>query len=172
MPAPVCRQPRCDELAAALAIQRAAFGRADEAALVDRLRQSGDDPCEWLADVDGQVVGHVMYSRVRIEHGDGGCALGLAPLAVLPTWQRRGIGGALVRHSLDALRRAGKARCVVVLGDPAYYTRFGFAPAAQVGLHDVYGGGGSFMALALHAGGCAGCHGRVDYAPAFDLLTE
>lgn len=171
MPAATLRPPQPHERESTLAVQRAAFGRDDEAALVARLRQAGHDRYEWLADVRGTIVAHVVYSPVRVEHGDAAHALGLAPLAVLPAWQRRGIGSALVRHSLDALRHAGATRFVVVLGEPAYYARFGFAPASRAGLHDVYGGGDAFMALALQDDGFRGSHGRVDYAPAFDLLA-
>ncbi|MDO1529035.1 N-acetyltransferase [Fulvimonas sp. R45] len=165
-------RPEPRELEAALAVHRAAFGRDDEARLVHRLREAGDDALEWLAEADGQVVGHVAYSPVRIEHGDDGCALGLAPVGVLPAWQRRGVGRALIEASLDALRQGGRTSLVVVLGDPAYYARFGFAPASAAGLHDTYGGGDAFMARALRPGALDGRHGRVDYAPAFDLLGE
>jgi putative acetyltransferase len=163
-------RPEPREREAALAVHRAAFGRDDEALLVQRLREAGDDALEWLAEAGGQVVGHVAYSPVRIKHGDDGHAVGLAPLGVLPAWQRRGIGRALVEASLDALRQDGRTSLVVVLGDPAYYARIGFAPAAAAGLHDSYGGGDAFMALALRADGLDGRRGRVDYAPAFDLL--
>ncbi|HKR76881.1 MAG TPA: N-acetyltransferase [Rhodanobacter sp.] len=166
------QRPGSQDLEAALAVHRAAFGRDDEARLVQRLRDDGDSALEWLAEVDGQVVGHVAYSPVRIEHGDDGRALGLAPVGVLPAWQRRGIGRALVDASLAALRQDGQTPLVVVLGDPAWYVRSGFTPASAAGLHDIYGGGDAFMALALHPGGLDGRRGRVDYAPAFDLLTE
>lgn len=157
-----------EEWAATLAIERAAFGRDDEADLVRRLREAGDNAVEWIAEADGEIVGHVLYSPVRIEHGEDGGALGLAPVGVLPAWQRRGIGHALIQASLDALRQAGHYSLLVVLGEPGYYTRFGFAPASRAGLHDTYGGGDAFMALPLQPGGR---HGRVNYAPAFDLLT-
>lgn len=155
-----------------MAVHRAAFGRDDEAVLVRHLQQAGDIRYELLAELHGEVVAHGVYSAVRIEHGDDGRVVGLAPVGVLPAWQGRGIGSALIRQSLDALRAADIIRAVVVLGDPAYYTRFGFAPASQAGLHDIYGGGDAFMALALQPGGLDGYRGRVNYAPAFDLLTE
>jgi putative acetyltransferase len=155
-----------------MAIHRVAFGRDDEAVLVRHLREAGDSAYELLADADSEVIAHVAYSSVRIEHGDDGRVLGLAPLGVLPAWQGQGVGSALVRQSLDALRAAGTVRAVVVLGEPAYYTRFGFTPASLAGLHDTYGGGDAFTALALQAGGLDGYSGRVDYAPAFDLITE
>ena len=159
------------ERAATVAIERAAFNRDDEANLVQHLREAGDVAAEWVAEADGEIVGHVLYSPVRIEQGEDGRTLGLAPVGVLPAWQRRGIGHALIRASLDALRQDGHYALVVVLGEPAYYARFGFAPALRAGLHDIYGGGDAFMALALQPGGLEGRHGRVDYAPAFGLLT-
>ncbi|RDI98481.1 N-acetyltransferase [Dyella solisilvae] len=166
------RPPRPDELPAILAVHRAAFGRDDEAALVQHLRNDGDSAFEVLAEADGEVIAHVAYSPVSIEHGNDGRALGLAPVAVTPAWQHRGVGSALVRRSLDELRDASDARAVVVLGEPAYYARFGFSPASLAGLHDTYGGGDAFMAQALRPGGLDGYHGRVDYARAFALLTE
>lgn len=171
---PTIRPPRPepDELDAILAVHSAAFDREDEAQLVCRLHDAGDNAFELLAETHGQTVGHVLFSPVRIEHGDDGHVLGLAPVGVLPAWQRHGIGSLLIRQALEALRTAGTVRGVVVLGDPAYYTRFGFAPASRSGLHDIYDGGDAFMALALQSGGLDGYRGRVDYALAFDLLTD
>ncbi|WP_430387582.1 GNAT family N-acetyltransferase [Dyella sp. 20L07] len=166
------RPPRPDELDQTMAVHRAAFGRAGEAELVQHLRQAGDSAFELLAEADGVIVGHVAYSPCRVEHGDDGRVLGLAPIGVLPAWQAHGVGSALIRQSLDMLREAGKVRVVVVLGDPAYYVRFGFEPASRSDLHDTYGGGDAFMALALRPDGFHGYRGRVDYAPAFDLLTD
>lgn len=161
-----------NDLAESLAIEREAFARADEADLVQRLRDEGNSALEWVAEANGALVAHVLYSPVRIEHGDDGRVLGLAPVGVRPAHQRQGIGDALIRQSLDALRAASRARAVVLLSDPAYYTRFGFVPASRHGLHDIYGGGDAFMALALQPAGLEGYRGRVDYAPAFDLLSE
>ncbi|GAB3787019.1 GNAT family N-acetyltransferase [Dyella agri] len=171
---PVLRRlrPGPQDLEATLAVHRAAFGRDDEAWLLQRLREAGDNTLEWLAEADGQVIGHVAYSPIRIEQGDDGRALGLAPVGVLPAWQRRGIGRALIDASLAALRQDGQTPLVVVLGDPAWYARSGFTPASVAGLHDIYGGGDAFMAQALRPNGLDGRRGRVDYAPAFDLLTE
>lgn len=160
------------EATTALDVERAAFGRDGEAALVQRLREDGAATAEWVAEVDGAIVGHVLYSPVSIEHGGDGSALGLAPVGVLPAWQRQGIGRALIEASLEALRQNARHALVVVLGDPDYYARFGFAPASRVGLHDIYGGGDAFMALALRPDGLDGPRGRVNYAPAFDLLTD
>jgi putative acetyltransferase len=167
------RQPRTsqDEQQAILDVHRAAFDREDEARLVQQLCLAGRNRFERLAEQDGQIVAHVLFSPVRIAQGDDGKVLGLAPMAVVPAWQRRGMGAALLRESLQALRSAD-FRAVVVLGDPAYYSRFGFAPASQQGLIDTYGGGDAFMALALREGALDGYRGQVDYAPEFANLTD
>jgi putative acetyltransferase len=169
---PAIRAPDPDELDGILAVHRQAFGREDEAQLVRRLQVDGDLRFHRLAEADGTVVAHVAFSPVRIAQGDDGRVLGLAPMAVLPDWQCRGVGSALLRESLDTLRQEGRARAVVVLGDPAYYGRFGFMPASSAGLNDIYGGGDAFMVLALQPDGLAGYRGQVNYAPAFASLAE
>jgi putative acetyltransferase len=167
------RQPHqsIDERKAILAIHRAAFGREDEARLVEQLCASGSNSFERLAEQDGEIIAHVLFSPVRVKHGDDGKALGLAPVGVLPDWQRRGVGTRLIEDALRDLR-ATPFRFVVVLGDPAYYRRFGFVPASNHGLHDTYGGGNAFMALTLREGALDGYRGQVDYAPEFAALTD
>ena len=135
------------------------------------LRAAGRAVFERLAERDGDVAGHALFSPVRIAHGDDGLALGLAPMAVAPAWQRRGVGTALLQGSLRELSETPH-RAIVVLGDPAFYGRFGFRSAARAGLHDTYGGGDAFMILALREGGLDGYRGRVDYAPEFASLSD
>jgi putative acetyltransferase len=167
------RQPLTDtaEREAILAVHRAAFGRNDEAGLVEQLYAAGRNAFERVAEQDGDIIAHVLFSPIHIEHGDDGRVLGLAPMAVAPDWQRCGVGTQLVQDALQALSTS-PFRSIVVLGDQAYYQRFGFVPASSYDLHDSYGGGDAFMALALHEGALDGYRGQVDYAPEFANLSD
>jgi putative acetyltransferase len=160
------RAVRPRDLAAVGRVHREAFGGNGEAGLVAALHAAGQATLSLLGETDDDIVAHVLFSPVDVEHGDTSGLLGLAPVAVRPSHQHRGLGSELVRAGLDAARRAGAA-AVVVLGEPAYYARFGFRPASGFGLHDVYGGGDAFMALELQPDALRDCRGRIDYAPAF-----
>lgn len=146
-----------------------AFGQDAEAKLVARLRAAGCLTCELVAEEDGGIVGHIAFSPVRIDLNAGDSHWwGLAPLAVAPAWQRRGVGAALVRAGLDTASRAD-ATLVVVLGEPAYYGRFGFTPAERLQLGCVYEVPGEyFMAWQPHAAVLPS--GTVHYDAAFDGL--
>ena len=128
------------------ALVRAAFGRADEAVLVDRLRADGDTLFERVAVEQGDVVGHVLYSRLRVDRYDLYASLG--PLAVDPAHHRRGVGSALVRASLEIAREFG-CHGVLLLGAPAYYGRFGFSSSATAQVKGPFSGRSAFQALAL-----------------------
>jgi tRNA (guanine37-N1)-methyltransferase len=146
-----------------------AFPTDAEARLVERLLAGHDVIFSILAEAGGEVVGHVLCSRMT--HADGGSVrglVGLAPLAVLSGARRRGIGRALVR---EALRQASEHRvaAVFVLGDPDYYGPLGFAPASEHGLTSKYDAGDAFL-VHLPPGRSAPPPGRVAYAPAFDGL--
>lgn len=156
------------------AVLVAAFPTSVEANLVHALREDGALATSLLAQDDGAVVGHVAFSPVTLE-GVAVRATGLGPVAVAPRHQRRGVAAALIEAGLATRRAAGDA-VAVVLGDPAYYARFGFRPAREVGLVDTYGGGDAFQALVLSDGpGAAalraGASRRVvRYASAFDAV--
>ena len=114
-------------------VNLAAFPSAEEADLVDALRASDawiDGLSIVAADSDGTVVAHALLTRC---HVDGAPALALAPCAVLPHVQRTGAGSAAIHAGLDAARALGE-NLVIVLGHPAYYPRFGFAPASAFGI--------------------------------------
>src|SRR5262245_28599130 len=145
-----------------------AFPTRAEARLVDALRASRRLVVSLVAEEAGEIVGHVALSPVSAGASRGG--LGLAPLAVASGCRRRGVGDALVRGGLDASRRAGCA-FVVVLGEPAYYERFGFTVASGWGLVDQYGAGSAFQVLELRPGGVPRGAGLVRYAEEFALLS-
>lgn len=148
-----------------------AFGRTAEAELIDALREGGHVAVSLVAEVEGSVVGHILMSSVAIESPSRRIqALSLAPLAVLPECQRRGVGTALVEAALDAGRQLG-ARIVVVLGHPGLYSRFGFRPELAQQLSSPFGGGESWMALELLPGSLAGVEGTVEYPPPFQTLA-
>ena len=148
------------------AVHCAAFNDTYEAAVVAGLRDGGFAIASLVARVDGQVAGHVMFSRMTVLV-DGRCvpAAALAPLAVDEKWRRLGLGGKLVEAGLAACRDAGM-HCVVVLGEPAYYRRFGFSLQAMAHLRTPYGPG-KLMALELLPGALAGTAGEVRYPAPF-----
>ncbi len=153
------------------AIECAAFGSREEADLVDRLR---DGAALWLSHVavDGdEIVGHAAYSMVRVTDSAGECSYpALAPIAVTPAWQRRGIGKALIKAGLSAVREAGFGLLFLV-GHPAYYPRFGFQPALPLGFSSEYVKKGEphehFMVCVLDEKLIGAVRGRVRYHTAF-----
>lgn len=124
-------------------VVEAAFGQSAEAELVEELRECGDSAISLVADDGGRIVGHVLLSKV----GASFPALALAPVSVIPTSQRKGIGSALVNGAVNRARSEGWA-AIFVLGDPVYYERFGFDRNAAAGFASPYAGG-HFMMLKL-----------------------
>jgi len=149
-------------------VHEAAFGRPDEARLVARLRQEARPLVSLVAEAGARVIGHVTFSPVTLE--DGGAsplAGGLGPVGVLPEAQGEGAGSALIRAGLAACRALGW-RLLFVLGDPAYYARFGFVLAAPHGLHYAsHDFDAAFQVQALVPGALAGARGWVRYHAAF-----
>ncbi len=145
-----------------------AFGRPQEADLVDALRRRGAVTLSLVAEQDGEVVGHILFSPVTIGSGPSTLqALGLGPLAVSPSHQNRGIGSRLVRDGIERCREAGH-EIVVVLGHPGYYPRFGFAPAMTHGIgRELDVPDGAFMVMELREGALGGRSGVVRYQPEF-----
>lgn len=149
------------------AVHRAAFPTDAEARLVDRLRADGAARVSLVAEVDGGIVGHIVFSPVSLASDSGAVAgLGLAPVAVLPDHQRRGVGSALIREGLAACRDVG-CDFVVLLGHPEYYPRFGFRRASEVGLSNEYGADEAFMVLELQEGTLPQGGGLVKYGRQF-----
>lgn len=152
-------------------VNRAAFDREAEAMLVDALRRGEAyvTGLSLVAVVDGQVVGHILFTRLHIVLESGGrfACLALAPMAVLPEFQGQGVGSALVRFGLERARLMGE-EAVIVLGHPDYYPRFGFQPASTWGIRSPYKVPDPVsMAMELVEGALAGKAGLVSYPPEF-----
>lgn len=163
-PMPTIRPEQPADIPAIHAVHASSFPTDAEARLVDTLRASNHLTVSLVAEVEGVVVGHIAFSPVSNALGQVG--MGLAPIAVLETHRRRGIAAELVRAGLETCRAAGVG-WAVVLGEPAYYSRFGFCPASEFGLIDEYGGGAAFQAIELTAGGLPKGAGLVKYGPEF-----
>jgi putative acetyltransferase len=155
-------QPR--DVTAVHAVHTASFPTDLEARLVDRLRAAGRLRVSLVAEIGGAVVGHIAFSPVTAASAAVGA--GLAPVAVAEPHRRQGIAAALVRAGLEACHAAGFG-WAVVLGEPAYYSRFGFRPATECGLADEYGGGPAFQAIELVPGALPVGAGLVRYDPEF-----
>jgi putative acetyltransferase len=145
-----------------------AFESYTEADLVDALRASGEIVLSMVALAGEELVGHALVSPAEISSEKGGTPLlALGPVAVTPAAQGRGIGTHLIASCLERLREQ-KHGGVVVVGEPRYYSRFGFIPASrwrmrlESSVPDV-----NFMALELSPGRLAGVHGVVRYQPGF-----
>lgn len=162
------RQEEPGDVAGIRAVVEAAFGRPDEADGVDAVRRNGHTTLSLVALADGRIVGHVLFSPVVIETGGAAGVVALAPLAVLPEFQGQGIGSALARAGLDECRRLGFG-CVVLLGHPTYYPRFGFVPASRYGLRCTFDAPDeAFMAVELETGFLVGRGGIVRFSAEWD----
>lgn len=161
------RAEQAGDVESVRAVNLAAFETALEADLVEALRaQVGDGLVSLVAVVDDAIVGHILFSPVT-SADSGARVMGLAPMAVMPAHQRRGVGSALVRQGLDACRQRGVA-AVVVVGHPTFYPRFGFVPGSTFGLACEYEVPDDvFMAMELVPGGLGSTAGLVRFHPAF-----
>lgn len=170
---PLIRPETAADRAAIRRVHTEAFGGEAEADLVDALRGGPAfiPELSLVAENESGPVGHILFTRVGIfECASANEALALAPMAVLPEFQNRGIGSALVRHGVEEARRLGHA-AVVVLGHPKYYPRFGFVPANRYGIRSPFSAPpDAFQALGLVAGALDGMQGLVSYPPEFDAF--
>lgn len=165
----IIRSERAGDVAQIREVNRQAFGREDEAVLVDALREQGAVICSLVAEKDGLVAGHVLFSPAILADGvTQWTVAGLGPVAVRPEFQRQGIGEMLIRAGLAVCVEEGY-EVAVVLGHPEYYPRFGFRPSRQLGIrweHDAPEE--AFMVLALVPGALQGKKGIIRYRPEFD----
>src|SRR5687768_5285082 len=163
------REESPDDISAIRRVNELAFGQAAEADLVDRLRHACPDTLSLVAE-DGGILGHIFFSPVQAGGaGDAVIGMGLAPMAVLPDRQRRGVGSELVRRGVEILRQRG-CPFVVVVGHPQYYPRFGFEPASKHRIASQWDGipDAAFMVLVLDPHAMAGLSGVAKYRNEFN----
>lgn len=158
------RDERPDDAEAVAHVNRLAFGREAEGRIVHALREHGAAALSLVAVDEGAVVGHIMFSPAEMAAAAG---VALAPMAVLPASQRRGIGSGLVRQGIDRLRQRG-CPFIVVIGHPGFYRRFGFEPAGACGLTCEWSvPADAFMVLILDPEVRGRLRGRVRFRPEF-----
>jgi putative acetyltransferase len=162
------RGERSSDRHAVRKVNEASFERSDEADLVGRLWKEGAVLLSLVAELEGQIVGHILFNRMWIETAHGALpAVSLAPMAVSPDYQRRGIGSELVRHGLAELRNL-QERIAIVLGHKDYYPRFGFTSEKARNLSSPFPPE-AYLALELVEGALADVRGTVRYPAAFGL---
>jgi putative acetyltransferase len=162
----IIRHEEPQDIAAIRFVNEQAFGGSGEANAIDALRDRGAVTLSLVAVIGDQVVGHLFFSPAAIESADRAWpALGLAPLSVLPEYQRQGIGTALMNAGLEECRRLGHGR-VIVLGHPGYYPRFGFERASQHHVRfEFEAPDEACMILALQPSALDGVTGLAKYQP-------
>jgi len=149
------------------AVNLSAFETAVESDLVDALRDQAQPLVSLVAEDNGAIVGHIMFSPVSLSGHPELRIMGLAPMAVAPEHQRKGIGSALVRAGLEKCKQLNFG-AVVVLGHPPYYPRFGFSPSTRFGIDCEYEvPAEAFMVVELQPGFLRGASGKVKYHSAF-----
>jgi putative acetyltransferase len=153
-------------------VNESTFGQSAEADLVDALRRARKITLSLVAVEQREVVGYILFSPATIDTVHGAVpALALAPLAVTPTLQRRGIGSELMRQGIKQCRQLAHQR-IVVVGHPEYYRRFNFTRANKYGLRCEFDVPvENFMALELVPGAFAKCAGLVAYASEFKSVV-
>jgi len=152
-----------------LALNRLAFEGEDEARIIEALSRDGLSVLSLVA-VDGATVtGHILFSRLAVEvDGREVKAVALAPMAVLPAYQGKGIGSALIRRGLELLA-AQDVEAVIVVGHTGFYPRFGFSAERMRHIASPFQGKDAYMGLELKPGALAGKHGACRYPEAFAL---
>ncbi len=151
-------------------LNETAFGEPTEATIVDSIRHACPDAVSLVAVEDGRILGHILFTPVVVSGGGNVIqGMGLAPMAVLPQRQRRGIGAMLVRAGIREMRERN-CPFIIVVGHPRYYPRFGFTPASRYGLLCQWEAvpDEAFMLLILDESAMAGVSGTVRYRDEFD----
>lgn len=146
-------------------IHLSAFPNAEEADLVEKLRNNGHAYVSLVADMDMLPIGHILFSPLTFDPSSGLLGVGLHPLAVMPAHQKKGVGTRLIQAGLDLCKEAGYS-LIVVMGEPKFYQRFGFVKAGSLGLANLYAADEIFLALELKPGALKSS-ATVKFAPEF-----
>jgi len=163
----IIREERQGDAERIRGVNLAAFETSTEADLVDALRRRATPLLSLVAEDDANVIGHILFSPVALTSEPRLILMGLAPMAVMPSRQRQGVGSTLVREGLERCRPLNVA-AVVVLGHPGYYPRFGFLPAGRMSLRSEYDvPEEAFMVRELRNGVLTGVSGTIRYHPVF-----
>lgn len=164
------RKEKEEDMGGVRRVNESAFDTATEANLVDVLRDQAQPIISLVADERGEIVGHIMFSPVVLSGHPDLKIMALAPMAVLPDHQRKGVGTKLVLAGLEECEKQNFG-AVVVLGYPEYYPRFGFVPSSRFGIgceyevpEDV------FMVKELQEGYLRGATGLISYHAAFSSV--
>jgi len=169
------RQETPDDFKVVFEVNHIAFGRDNEAKLVDALRKNKTAFVPELSIVatdNNRIVGHILFTKINIKDGKGNIyeSLGLAPMAVRSEFQRIGIGGQLIKMGIEVARKLG-FRSVIVLGHENYYPKFGFVPADKWNIKAPFDlPANVFMAIELEQDGLKNVSGTVIYPKEFETV--
>jgi putative acetyltransferase len=165
------RSERPEDHAGIRRVNDLAFGQPDEGKLVDNLRKNSRFIRELsiIAEFKNEIIGHILFFPVRIRNGRKSFeSLALAPVSVIPAFQKKGIGGSLINKGLETAKNLG-FKSVIVLGHKTYYPIFGFIPAASWNIKPPFEvPEGVFMAIELEPEGLKGVSGTIEYPQEFE----
>ncbi|MDN5215062.1 N-acetyltransferase [Fulvivirgaceae bacterium BMA12] len=160
------REESNGDLIAIRKINDKAFGRPQEGRVIDKLRESDSQVLSLVAEIDNNIVGHIFYSTAVIAcNNERIVGMGLAPMAVLPAYQKQGIGKLLINESLDVLKKK-RVTFIIVLGHEAYYPKFGFEVASKYNIKCQWDDvpNEAFMILILDKEKMSNVHGVAKYS--------
>jgi len=167
------RQEKKDDRSSVYEVNEISFGRDSEAKLVDALRKNKEafiPGLSIIAIVDNEIVGHILFTKIEIinNRGEAHESLALAPMAVKPGYQKKGIGGQLIQSGLEKAKALGYTS-VIVVGHEHYYPRFGFVPAEKWNIKAPFEVPAIvFMGMELVKDGLKGIEGTVKYPKEFE----
>jgi putative acetyltransferase len=142
-----------------------AFNQPQEGNVIEKIRNTDSRILSLVAELDNKIIGHIFFSPVEIEgHPEIKNGMGLAPLAVLPEYQKQGIGKMLIKEGISKLKKQS-VPFIIVLGHEHYYPKFGFETAAKYGLKSQWIGvpDEAFMVMILNKDKMKNVHGVAKY---------